>query len=156
MPLPAKPKTQEAKVIVQAMREKGIDNIALATAVGVHPSFVSQWKNGIRPVPWDKAEAVGSELGVEPSTISSEHRAMASQPARWDMEILATVINDLESKKALTAEKLKDAYDRQVAQKERVAVSMPANKIGRLGHADERRTGRVESDNRLKSGKKKK
>lgn len=71
---PAQSKTAESERIAAAIRASGMKASAVATAVGVAPSVLSQWSSGNRPVPADKAVPLSQALGVSPSDVSSQYR----------------------------------------------------------------------------------
>lgn len=74
MPRPANPQTEEALRLTVAIAKAGATKAQLADALDVTPGLVSQYASGHRPVPWDRAEAIASALGISPAEISLEYR----------------------------------------------------------------------------------
>lgn len=70
-----------AKQFSAALDRSRMSSAALAQAVGVDPSYVSQWKTGRRPIPADKAVVTASLIGVNPALISEAYEKVASAGA---------------------------------------------------------------------------
>lgn len=67
-----------AKQFSAALERSRMSSAALAQAVGVDPSYVSQWKTGRRPIPADKAVITASLIGTNPTWISEAYEKVAS------------------------------------------------------------------------------
>lgn len=74
MPRPANPTTPEAAAISKALKALDLKQAALAEELDVSPGFISQFVNGNRKVPWDKAIQLGPLLGLLPEDVSAEYR----------------------------------------------------------------------------------
>lgn len=74
MPRPANPTTPEAATISKALEALDLKQAVLADELDVSPGFISQFVNGNRPVPWDKAIQLGPLLGLLPEDVSAEYR----------------------------------------------------------------------------------
>lgn len=69
-----------AKNFTSALVRSGMSSAALAQAIGVDPSYISQWKTGRRPIPADKALQVANFIGADATEISEGfERVMESQ-----------------------------------------------------------------------------
>lgn len=93
-----------------AIKDSGLTKAAIATHMGVSPGMVSQWANGGRPVPAEKAQRLGDYLSVDPAKISAkfaQHWNTASNvvplrqgadetPLRPDL-VIARLENDIDS-----------------------------------------------------------
>lgn len=69
-----KPRPPEAVALEAAIKASKMKKAAIAEQMDVHPSFISQWCAGTRPVPADKAVRLGKLLGVDPKQISAAFR----------------------------------------------------------------------------------
>lgn len=63
-----------AAALDHAMDAKGMSNTDLASKIGSSPSYVSHWRQGVRPLTVKFASRVAAQLGVSPQDIS-EHYA---------------------------------------------------------------------------------
>lgn len=98
--------TAESRRIAAAIDKSEMSKAALADAVGVTPSAVSQWASGHRPVPADKAPKLARLLGMDPSDVSAAFRQVSESshgsavPLRADQTddqglIIARLQNDV-------------------------------------------------------------
>lgn len=69
--------TKETMALVAAIGARKL--AAIARDLGVTPGAVSQWKQGVRPVPADKAVQLGRLLGVDPRAISASYADVVTQ-----------------------------------------------------------------------------
>jgi len=97
MPRPANPQTDEARRLSEAITRAGATKAYLAELLDVTPGLISQYANGYRPVPWDRAEVLASALGIPPAEISAEYRRIQehfgqSHPVGLDPQILAAAM----------------------------------------------------------------
>lgn len=102
--------TRYSLALNAAIIGSGITKAAIASHMNVSPGMVSQWANGLRPVPAEKAQRLGDYLSVDPAKISAkfaEHWDTASnvvplrqrageEPLRQDLQI-ARLENDIDS-----------------------------------------------------------
>lgn len=79
MPNRQQAKTPESLALRAARKRSGLSQAAVADHLGINASLPSQWETGGRPVPSDKAVAVGQLLGVEPAAISAAYRRLQQQ-----------------------------------------------------------------------------
>lgn len=80
MPKPPPPssETAESLALKAALRDAKLSQAAVAEKLDVHASMVSQWANGTRPVPADKARKLAKVLGVEdPRLLSAAYASVA-------------------------------------------------------------------------------
>lgn len=89
MPRKPNPTTHEGRVLTAAIDSKGVGGKArVAEAMSVTPGMVSQWASGHRPVPWDRAEELASEIDLSPEEISAEFRRIAEHFRQSQLERL--------------------------------------------------------------------
>lgn len=74
MPKLPNPQTPEAETLTKALLTAGTGKAAVADALDVSPGLISQYASGHRPVPWDRAKAIATLVGVSPESISAEYR----------------------------------------------------------------------------------
>ncbi|MGE6331832.1 helix-turn-helix domain-containing protein [Stenotrophomonas sp. NPDC077659] len=138
MPRPANPKTTEGRAIAEAITRSGLTQSVVAERLEVTPSFISQFATGLRPVPWDKAEALADVLGMQPQEISAEYARLmdrfgTSQVARLDADIVNSAIAvvrkalDLATGETFDVEQSPDLF----AQALRVALAADLRKQGK-------------------------
>lgn len=66
----------------RAQDASGASNVAIAQAMGIHPTNVSQWRSGNRPIPADKAVALASLVGADAARISEAYGRVIGSEAR--------------------------------------------------------------------------
>lgn len=146
MPRPANPKTVEGRAIAEAIARSGLTQAAVAERLDVTPGFISQFATGVRPVPWDKADALADVLAVQPQEISAEYARLmerfgTSQVARLDAAIVESAIAvarkalDLATGETFDVDQSPDLF----AQALRVALAADLRKQGKV--ADGSRPG---------------
>ncbi|WP_430544464.1 helix-turn-helix domain-containing protein [Stenotrophomonas maltophilia] len=139
MPRPSNPKTAEGRSIADAIARTGLTQAAVAERLDVTPSFISQFSTGMRPVPWDKAEALADVLGLQPQEISVEYARLmerfgTSQVARLNADIVTSAIAvarkalDLATGETFDVEQSPDLF----AQALRVALAADLRKQGKV------------------------
>lgn len=140
MPRPSNPKTAEGRAIAEAIARSGLTQATVAERLNVTPSFISQFATGLRPVPWDKAEALADVIGLEPHQVSAEYARLmeqfgTSQVARLDAAIVNAAITvarralDLAIGETFDVEQSPDLF----AQALRVALAADLRKQGKVG-----------------------
>lgn len=86
--------TPESRRISAAIDKSEMKKAALADAVGVTPSAVSQWASGNRPVPADKAPKLARLLGLDPSEVSVAFRQVSESSHGSAVPIRADAADD--------------------------------------------------------------
>lgn len=66
----------------RAQDASGASNVAIAQAMGIHPTNVSQWRSGNRPIPADKAVALASLVGADAARISEAYGRVIGSETR--------------------------------------------------------------------------
>lgn len=150
MPRPTNPKTTEGRTIAEAIARSGLTQAVVAERLEVTPSFISQFATGLRPVPWDKAEALAEVLGMQPQEISVEYARLmdrfgTSQVARLDADIVSSAIAvvrkalDLATGETFDVEQSPDLF----AQALRVALAADLRKQGKRSDGSRSGAGQV-------------
>lgn len=83
-------KTPESEAFKQAIEDAGLSQIRLAEALDIPPAVISQWANGIRPIPAHRARPLAEFIGAEPAVISAAYRRILAQeqPEQVEDELL--------------------------------------------------------------------
>lgn len=68
----------EAAALAKAIAAQKLKQAAIAEHLDVHPSLISQWVSGVRPVPADKAVPLGKLIDADPKRISRQFREVQS------------------------------------------------------------------------------
>lgn len=93
-----------------AIKDSGLTKAAISAHMGVSPAMVSQWANGDRPVPAEKAQRLGDYLSIPPAKISAKfaeywdtssnvvplRKHADDEPLRADL-VIARLENDIDS-----------------------------------------------------------
>ncbi|AWB80081.1 helix-turn-helix domain-containing protein [Stenotrophomonas maltophilia group sp. CASM26] len=155
MPRPANPKTAEGRAIAEAITRAGLTQALVAERLEVTPSFISQFSTGLRPVPWDKAEALADVLGLQPQEVSAEYARLmdsfgTSQVARLNADIVVAAIAvvrkalDLATGETFDVEQSPDLF----AQALRVALAADLRKQGKRTDGSRSGDGQASSADR--------
>lgn len=75
--------SDESRELKRAIEASGLSKAVIAAHNHVSPGAVSQWADGWRPVPPERAERLAKQLGVDPRKISRRYAA-THPPAEGD------------------------------------------------------------------------
>lgn len=109
MPTKKPAPSKESLALASLMRAKGVKNADLARELNVDAGYVSQWKNGTRPIPAKNAQAVALALGTKPELISTAYAEMPSSNGNLALDIAVT--QDEKPRLDLTINRLENGID---------------------------------------------